>query len=64
MQIDIKAARVSAGLTQRDAAKMLGVTQASLCRWERGEREPRLSVFLRLCELYGFNPSDLFVRKK
>lgn len=33
-------ARVSVGLTQKEAANRIGVEQCTLARWERGEREP------------------------
>jgi site-specific DNA recombinase len=32
--------RTSLGLTQRDAAKLIGVDPCTLARWERGERQP------------------------
>jgi len=64
MQIGIKAARVAAGMTQEEAAKKLGVTTASLSHWERGRREPKTTTFLRMCELYGVNPSDILMPKK
>jgi len=35
------AARDAAGLTQAQAARLLGVHADTLSKWERGEREPR-----------------------
>ena len=64
MTISLKAARVAAGMTQKDVAREIGTTTASLCRWERGERVPKVSTFFRLCELYGRNPSEISVPKK
>lgn len=37
----LKAARLKAGLTQEELGLQLGVTLNTLCRWERGKREPR-----------------------
>jgi helix-turn-helix protein len=36
--------RTSVGLTQKEAAKLLGVDPSTLARWERGEREPEGGV--------------------
>ena len=32
--------RTTLGLTQKQAAAVIGVDQGTLARWERGEREP------------------------
>lgn len=64
MTISLKAARVAAGMTQKDVAQAIGTTTASLCRWERGERMPKVSMFFKLCELYGRNPSDISMPEK
>lgn len=61
MTMDLKTARVAAKMTQAEAAAKLGTTTASLCRWERGERTPKVTTFFRLCELYGVSPSDIFM---
>lgn len=34
MGITLKAARVNAGLTQEEAAKLIGVNVSSICKWE------------------------------
>lgn len=47
-------ARAKSGLSQRDVAEALGVAQSTVCRWEKGEREPRqrhlraLAILLRV----------------
>lgn len=64
MRMDLKTARVAAKLTQKEAAAALGVTEASLCRWERGDRSPKVTTFFRLCELYGVEPGDIFLSMK
>ena len=47
--------RKAAGLSQQEVADAVGVTQATLSRWERGERkpqgEPAMSYGLLLCQL-------------
>lgn len=59
MQMNLKTARVAAGLTQEEAAEKLGTTAASLCRWEKGNRTPKVTMFFRMCELYGIEPASL-----
>lgn len=44
---DIRAWREERGLSQADLARALGVTQATVSRWETGERPPPLPM-LRL----------------
>lgn len=48
---ELKILRVRAGLTQTQAAKRIGVVQASICRWETGRQqvpEKRLSQLMKL----------------
>ena len=53
MTMSLKAARVNAGLTQKQVAKAIGVCVNTLIKWERGEKSPRVEQGRRLCELYG-----------
>jgi PAS domain S-box-containing protein len=45
---DIVAARAKAGLSQADLAKLLGVTQATVSRWEIGTQAPTASLRQKL----------------
>ena len=36
MKLSLKAARINANLTQKNIAKQLGVSEATVCRWEMG----------------------------
>ncbi len=40
--------RTSLGMTQKEAARRLGVDQGTLARWERGEREPAVAFLSRV----------------
>lgn len=51
--------RVSAGLTQQDAAERLGVRRQSVIGWERGQQVPPLTILPRLVDVYGVGPADL-----
>lgn len=53
IQITLEAARVNAGLTQKEVAEKLGVSVVSLIHWEKGNRKPRIEMAQKLCELYN-----------
>lgn len=53
MQISLKAARVNANLTQKEAAKAIGVDATTIFKWENGRTAPRFHQFKALCALYG-----------
>ncbi len=45
--------RTGAGLSRQTLADMLEVSNDSVRRWEKGEREPRASHLRRLSEVFG-----------
>jgi transcriptional regulator with XRE-family HTH domain len=45
--------RESHGLSQEVVAQAVGVTRATLCRWELGLREPRDRNLVRYSEVLG-----------
>lgn len=63
-KLTLKQARKRRGLNQAEVAEILGVTSASICHWERGERVPKVTTFLRMCELYKCKPSDIIFTQK
>lgn len=56
--ISLEAARINAGMSQRDAAKEIGVNVATLSNWERGKTSPDVDKFKALCTVYNC-PSDI-----
>lgn len=52
MKITLAAARVNAGLTQKEAAAMLGVSNKTICSWEKGASFPDAQQINDICELY------------
>ena len=46
-------------LTQREAAKLLGVSEPTLSRWETGERKPSMRQLAGIQEKTGIAPVDL-----
>ena len=52
MKISLAAARVNAGLAQKEAAVMLGVSNKTLSSWENGTSFPNAQQIEKICELY------------
>jgi transcriptional regulator with XRE-family HTH domain len=52
MKISLAAARVNAGLTQKEAAAMLDISNRTLGKWENGESFPNAQQIEKICELY------------
>ena len=49
----LKAARVNAGLTQKKAAEMLGISEYTLINYEKGKSSPDVHVLKKIESLYG-----------
>jgi GTP pyrophosphokinase len=45
--------REARGLSQKELAEQLGITQVAISGWERGAREPDLEMMVRLAEFFG-----------
>ena len=58
-----KAYRISAGLTQKDVADALGISQVSVWQWENDDSMPRADKLPAIAELYGCTVDDL-IRKE
>lgn len=56
-KISIKAARVNAGLTQKEAARRLGINPDTLARYEKKSGKLSLEMLRKLAELYRI-PAD------
>lgn len=52
-------ARRAAGLTRKELARKVGVTDTTVGRWERGEFEPRDSVLEKLAEALKLDAAAL-----
>ena len=52
-KISIRAARVNAELSQKNAAHHLGVSNKTLGSWENGITFPPADKIPEICELYG-----------
>lgn len=52
IKISMAAARVNAGLTQRDAAEKIGVSLSTIKNWEKGHTSPKYKQIDSICSVY------------
>lgn len=52
-KITLRAARVNAGLTQKEVAETLKVSNKTVWAWESGKVMPKVDKIDALCNLYG-----------
>jgi len=60
MRITVKAARVNAGMTQREAAKALGMATATYNKLEQNPRLMRVEQAQKAADLFGVGFGSLF----
>lgn len=63
-EISLEAVRVNARMKQKEWAKMLGVSQATVVNWEKGNTEPSLSQLRAMSKLSGIPMDFIFVPDK
>lgn len=51
--MELKILRIKARMSQAEAAEKVGVNQATVCCWERGEYKPKPASVAKLAEIYG-----------
>lgn len=64
LKISLAAARVNAGFSQAEVAKIMKINKATLGNWERGKTDPSFSDFMALSALYKIPANNLFVPVK
>lgn len=58
-KMTLRAARINAGLKQKEAADKLGVNSKTLCYWEQGRSFPNVEKVKRISSLYNIAYDDL-----
>ena len=53
VRISLRAARINAGFSQKEAADMLLIGTSTLQGYESGKRQPRMDLLGRMEQLYG-----------
>lgn len=59
VKISLRAARVNAGLSQKEAAVRLGVSNKTLGNWEKGITFPPADKIQEICKLYSVSYDNL-----
>lgn len=59
VQMTLKAARVNAGLTQKEAANKLKVSNKTLGSWEKGDSMPNVKYIEPICNLYSVSYDNI-----
>ncbi len=60
-KIILPAARVNAGMNQRELAEYLGVDVSTISNWEKGKSEPNASQLRRISEVSGIPMDFIFI---
>lgn len=63
MEMSLKAARVNAGLTQKEAAKALKISKGIILSYEKYRTKPDIDTAKKIAELYGVTVNDIFFAK-
>jgi transcriptional regulator with XRE-family HTH domain len=59
--ITLAAARVNKKLTQKELAKMMGVSNYTIVNWERGKTSPNGKQLKRLSEIFDLSIDYIFL---
>lgn len=61
MKITMKAARVNAGLSQKEAAEKIGVSKDTVGNWERGKSFPSMKIIPVIEKVYNIGYDYIFL---
>ena len=59
LKITLKSARVNVGLSQKEVAEKLNVSNKTISAWENGSSMPNVLHITALCGLYGVSYDDI-----
>lgn len=59
LKISLEAARVNAGLSQKEVANALGVSNKTVSGWEKGKSLPNAERIAQLCDLYKISYDNI-----
>lgn len=63
MKVTLEAARVNSGMTQTQAALMLGISRRSLQKYESNEMSPRVDLAIKMSKIYNCELGDFIFFK-
>ncbi len=56
---NLREARKSLDLTQKQIAEKLNVVESCYANWEQGRTEPNIFMLRKLCEILSVSPNEL-----
>ena len=56
--------RVSRNISQKELAESLGVAQSSINYWEKGQRDPSITMVKKLADYFGISVDDFLSDEK
>ena len=59
MAMKLNAARVNAGLTQKQASVALGISKSTLANYEKYRTKPDIEMSKKIASLYGVTVDDI-----
>jgi len=59
LKVTLKAARVNANLTQKEAGELLGVTKDTVFNWENGRSFPSVKLIPKIEHIYNVSYDDI-----
>lgn len=59
LTLTLKEARECAGLTKKDASKLIGISERTLTRYEKGHTFPTLATVKRIEDTYGVSYREI-----
>lgn len=59
MAMSLRAARVNRELSQKQVGDIIGVSPATICRWEKGTSKMTRNQFLELVKIYNKSETDI-----
>ena len=60
--VSIKALRKSKSMTQKELAKALGISRATVSKYEAGLRTPNMDMMVKICDVLGCTTDYLLGR--
>ncbi len=64
LQITLEAARVNAGMTQKEVATAMNVDRTTVIRWEKAKKIPNYDESEKLAKLYRIPLDNIFFGKR
>jgi cro-like protein, phage associated len=60
VKLTLKAARVNAGLTQKQLASLMGISETTMIKWEKSNgKDIKLGEFKKLCKILKVDTNQL-----